>query len=96
MEPIEHVAMAAPCPHPIRSWLRRKLFPWQPVCAPDTSEEWKDCLTSHTFCELSIADRIRVLLTGRLEVTTRRLSENVIGKTVAASGCRVLPWKFLE
>lgn len=96
MEIMDNVAQVSPNPSPIRSWFRRKLFPWKPVYAPDVPGDWRDCLTSHTYCELSIGDRIRVLLTGRIEVTTRTLTENKIGNTTTASGCSVLPWKFLE
>lgn len=96
MESVENVAMCASDPHPIRSWFRRKLFPCRHVFAPAAPGDWKDCITMHTVCELSLLDRLRVLLTGRLEVTTRTITENEVGRSVTAADSYVLPWKMFE
>lgn len=79
-----------------RDRVRRKLFPVRHCFAPDAPCSWKDCVTIHTFVELSWLDRLRVLATGRLEVTTRTMTENEVGMSKTASECCPLPPKFLE
>jgi hypothetical protein len=49
-----------------------------------------------TKVELSFLDRLRVLITGRIEIETRTSTENVIGKSATASTFTALPWKWME
>jgi len=75
--------------------LRNKLFPYRHCHCPDAPPAWLDAMTIRTTIALSWRDRARTLLTGRLEVTTRTVTENKIGGTLTASECYVLPPCFL-
>lgn len=81
-----------------RDRLRWKLFPRThcelPEVPPGTTT--KDCITIHTKCGLSIADRIRVLVSGRLEVTTRTVTQNEVGQSITSSACFPLGPKWME
>lgn len=46
--------------------------------------------------EISFVDRVRILLTGRAIISSKTLTENLIGNHVTNSSVSVLPWKFLE
>jgi hypothetical protein len=63
---------------------------------PEAPSRFKDCLVSTTIVELSWADRLRVLLTGRLAVGAKTVTEFEIGRCVSASATWVLPWRWLE
>lgn len=76
--------------------LRRKLFPYRHCQLPEASAEWKDCMTVHTTCVLSFTDRIRAMLTGRIEVTSRTVTENEIGSHTTASEVYVRPPAFMD
>lgn len=79
-----------------RDRVRRRLFPRKHCFAPEAPGRFKDCITIHTVCVLCFWDRLRILATGRLEVTTRTATENEIGEHVTASECSALPPAFLE
>lgn len=73
------------------SWkdrLRRKLFPWLPCETPKAPATYKDVLIMRVSCELSFADRLRVLVTGRIEIESRTVTENEIGNHETESVAR--------
>lgn len=90
------VAMAQDYQPTWRDRLRGRLFPYRHCHPPEAPGHYLDCITIHTTVGLSWIDRFRVMLTGRLEVTTRTVTENTIGKNVTASESYVLPPLFLE
>src|SRR5690348_2521342 len=59
--------------------LRCKLFPPQYCDLPEAPPTHKDVLVCRVTSELSWLDRLRVLATGRLQVESRTVTENVIG-----------------
>lgn len=65
--------------------IRRRLFPAR-FCRPPTPDfELQDMLFSKTVCGLSLVDRLRIMVTGRLVVETRTATENVIGRHAVSS-----------
>lgn len=82
--------------------LRRKIFPSkhgnasQKAIAKDVKFQVRDCYVCRIMAELSMVDRIRILVSGRLVVDTITYTENQIGEHVVGSECWPLPPKFLE
>ncbi len=74
-----------------RDKIRRRLFPYRHCQLPDAPSNYADCITIHTEVVLSWTDRIRAMLSGRFEVTTKTVTENVVGKNITASECYPLP-----
>lgn len=81
-----------------RDRLRWKLFPRSmcdlPEVPPQTAT--KDCITIHTVAELSLGDRLRVLFSGRLEVTTRTVTEHEVGNSITSSVAFPLGPRWME
>lgn len=77
-----------------RDKLRCKLFPPQHCELPEAPATHKDVLVCKVFSELSMIDRLRVLITGRIKVETRTVTENVIGDTKTNSVFSALPPKW--
>lgn len=75
--------------------LGRKLFKKHHIDMPDLPG-MKDCLVSRTVAHLSFVDRLKVLISGKIEVTTNTATEHVIGKTFTNSGVSVRPPGWLE
>lgn len=78
-----------------------RLFPQSHVALPEvigTSMEGGrgDCLVTEVTCHLSLLDRFRTLISGKIKVTSKTVTENTIGGNITASGVSVLPPKFLE
>lgn len=72
-----------------RQRIRRFLFPVE-LCFPPKAEfDDKDMLITRIVCVFSLIPRLRFLITGRLVVETRTVTENVIGKHAASSACYV-------
>ena len=69
--------------------IRRRLFPVEICLPPTVSFEKKDMLITQIVCEVSLVPRLKFLLTGRLVVETKTVTENVIGKQACASACYV-------
>lgn len=68
--------------------VHRKLIPWNPCELPEAPPTWLDVVITTTHCQLSITDRLRVLFTGKIEVETRTVTENMVGGCKTASICR--------
>jgi hypothetical protein len=73
-----------------------KIWPWQHQDLADLPPWAKDALYVENRVELSFADRLRVLLSGRLRVRSRTLTENVPGRVVSDSIAHPLPPKWLQ
>jgi hypothetical protein len=72
-----------------------KLYPASHVDMPDVPN-MHDCLVCRVTVHLSWIDRLRTLISGRMEVSTKTATENVIGKHVTASGVSVRPPTWLD
>lgn len=79
-----------------RDHLRRRLFPYRHCELPDAPAQYVDCMTIRTVVVLRFIDRLRILLSGKLEVTTRTVTENKIGEHITASECYPMPPRLLE
>lgn len=55
----------------------------------------RDGLVNHTTIEFSFIDRLRILISGKVKVTTKTATEGVIGVHVTASSVSVQPPKPL-
>jgi hypothetical protein len=72
------------------------LFPAQHCDLPEAPASYKDVLTCRVTSNLSMTDRIRVLITGRIRVETKIVTENLLGDHKSASVFMVLPPKFWD
>lgn len=77
---------------PERPWtwkdkLRSKLFPFT-ICHIPEASDFQDVIVTRTRSELSLADRLRVLFTGKIETETRIVTENMVGETRSNSVVR--------
>jgi hypothetical protein len=73
---------------PLLTWrqrLRLWLLPVRYCPLPAAPASYQDCVVVTTYVALSVADRLRVLLTGQLTVQTRTVTEHVVGESVTAS-----------
>lgn len=55
-----------------------------------------DMVRTEVTIDLSFLDRLRTFLTGRVAVTVKTYTENVVGKTHTDAHTKVRPWVFLE
>lgn len=78
-----------------REKLGWKLFPAQHFDSPEMQGA-HDCLNCHVVASFSLLDRLRILVSGEIKVTTKSATENLIGKHETAGGVQVLPPKFLR
>jgi hypothetical protein len=62
-----------------------RLFPAKYVDLPDAPSEFKDVLHVNSRWTLDWKDRIRVLLSGRVETRVKVVCENEVGATVSRS-----------
>ncbi len=79
-----------------RDKLRWKLFPAKYLNTPGAPATAKDVLVCRVTCCLSMMDRIRLLLSGRLMVETKTATEHEIGNHCTVSTAYPLPIKPLE
>lgn len=80
-----------------------RLFPSRHCDMPDLPKlktggqtATRDCLVAHTKVELSFLDRLRVLVSGRIEVVAKTVTENVIGENVTVAVFNVRPPGWLD
>lgn len=81
------------CSGAVRSWTwrdrwRARLFPFTPCDLPEAPATFKDVLVTKTRTELSWADRLRILVTGKVEVEVRVVTEHAVGETRTKSVLR--------
>jgi hypothetical protein len=68
-----------------RDRLRFRLFPSQLCPLPEAPATYKDCIVIRTVVVLRFPARLQLLISGRLIVETRTVTENVVGNAVSAS-----------
>lgn len=86
------ISISAGCVEPNRTWrdwLRYKLFPAKHCFRTETDFEFRDCVIVHSVTKLDWTDRLRVLLTGVVCVTTRTMTEHEVGKATSNSTCHI-------
>lgn len=77
-----------------REKLRYRLYPSMPCPLPSAPAAFADCVVVTTHVGLDWLDRLRVLVSGKLKVETRTVTENVVGGTVSSSvAYPVLRWE---
>lgn len=78
-----------------RERLGWRLFPAAHADIPDLPGS-KDGIICHVKCELSFWDRLRVLISGRIEVGVKTATEFPVGKTATNSSISVRPPDWLD
>lgn len=68
-----------------RDRVRSRLLPTRYCDVPGAPAAYRDCVVVKTVASLSLLDRLRVLVTGKLIVETKTVTENIVGATVTAS-----------
>lgn len=82
----------------IQQWQEKlgwKIFPNTYVDSPELPE-MKDVIVSYTRVNLSFIDRLRVLISGKIEITTKTATENIIGAVKTNCGSSVRPPWWLD
>lgn len=79
-----------------RDKLRCKLFPAQHCDLPEAPASFQDVLVCRVTSELSMLDRLRVLITGRIRVESRTVTENMMGSHRTKSIFSTLPPKWWD
>ena len=74
----------------------RRLFPYRPCGFPDLQRAQRDGIIARFTIELSVIDRLRALVTGRILIQANTCTENVIGENKTEATCTVLPPRLLE
>jgi hypothetical protein len=82
---VNQSSYAVETPWTWRERLRFKLFPTQHCDLPKAPAVYKDVVVVRTVVSLSALDRLRVLLSGRLTVETRTVTEHLVGGSLTAS-----------
>lgn len=80
---------AADAPWTWRRRLRARLFPVKHCFAPEAPVHFKDCINMTAVTKLSLADRLRCLLTGVVVQHSRIVTEHEVGNTISASECYI-------
>ena len=79
-----------------RDRLRWRLFPGGIPELPEAPAAYRDVLHCDTECYFGWRDRLRILVSGRVMVMTRTVTENMIGGCVTASIANVLAPRFMR
>lgn len=90
---------ARPIEPPFLARIGKSLFPrrnYAELPESPKGQKAEDVLVCRVTCSLSIADRIRIFFSGRLEVRADTVTENRLGWHSTATACNVLPPKFLS
>lgn len=74
--------------------LRWKLFPVERCEIPDIPA--RDCVIVRSRYRLSLLARLRVLISGRIEVETKTATENIVGACESASCLNVKAPRFMD
>lgn len=78
-----------------RERLGWRLFPNAHCFSPDL-EGGRDGIVSRVRCELSFMDRLRLLISGRIEVWVKTTTENEVGRHATNSSISVRPPDWLD
>lgn len=70
-------------------------FPNYPEDAP-IDHITRDCVVTRVDTDISIIDRLRILVSGRVQMEARVNTENIVGSTTTAATFSVKPPRFLE
>lgn len=95
----EPVQVENGCMEYVPQWqekIGRKLFPNVHIDFPETKFKAEDGISITTTVMLSWLDRIRTLVSGKLQVTAKTTTENEIGKYVTSSSVSVRPPSWLD
>lgn len=74
-----------------RNWFDRllcKLFPYKPCELPEAPAYYKDVIVHKVHCDVSFWDRVKILITGKCEVESKIVCENIPGNLVTSSTMR--------
>ena len=71
-----------------------RLFPLQPAEIPE-GVVGEDVITNRTWINFSLVDRIRILVSGRVFVETKLVTEKVVGQAVGQSEASVLAPRWM-
>jgi hypothetical protein len=73
-----------------RDKIRARLFPYKHCDIPDAPKQFGmgDCINHTVRADLSFVDRLRVLITGKIEVESKIVTEHVVGALVTNSVVR--------
>lgn len=85
------LALSAPDPRPKWKQKLARLWPGRSLPNIDLPKWAKDALYIETEVRLSFPDRLRILVSGRLQVTSRTFTQNVPGRCTSASVAYTLP-----
>lgn len=87
-----------PDPLTLTQRIVRRLFPRNWCETPELAKEiaQRECINTRIFAELSVLDRIRILLTGRCLVDVRIAGEQPIGANATNSTFSVMPPRWME
>ena len=78
---MEHAYYKTPDPIPFKRRLYNRLFPWRPCDLPEAPYAYQDVVITKTRVSVSFVDRLRILITGKFEVESRTVTENIVGNT---------------
>lgn len=86
------------CPRPLtwRDRFRERFFPAAYCELPEAPATHRDVLVVRVFTHLSWLDRLRVLLTGRIRVESKTVTEHVIGDHRTCSVFMALPPRWCD
>ena len=68
-----------------RERLRFRLFPSRYCELPPAPATFQDCVVITTVASLSFVDRVRVLVTGKVTIETKTVTEHIVGGTMTSS-----------
>lgn len=83
----------------VPQWQERlgwKLFPQKHVDFPALKGTQRDGIVCRTVTHFSIIDRIRILVSGKVEVTTKTSTENELGENKTCGEAVVMPPRWLS
>lgn len=83
-------------PVTLKDRIRWRLYPANHCDLPEAPPKYKDVLVCHLTCHISMVDRLRILVSGKLAAEIRTVTENEIGGHITKSVVYALPPKALD
>jgi hypothetical protein len=68
-----------------RERIRFRAFPTRHCELPSAPTTFQDCVVVTTVASLSFVDRLRVLVSGKVTVQTKTVTEHIVGGTATSS-----------